>query len=229
MARAVKVEEHAVRRDAFVDAAAALIQSKGYERTSIQDVLDAVGASRGAFYHYFDSKQALLEAVIDRMGDAAIASLMSVLDDPALTAPAKLELVFSSIGRFKAERRDLVMAILEVWLSDDNAVVREKFRRFLMTRMAPLMGAIIGQGRREGSMVVDDPDDAALVVVSLVQALNEMAGHLFVAYQAGTQSIESIMRTFGAYTVALERVLPCRMTPSISSMNARCAGGSINP
>ena len=67
MARTLNPEVHAVRRDAFVDAAQRLIQARGYEQMSIQDVLDEVDASRGAFYHYFDSKAALLDAVVDRM------------------------------------------------------------------------------------------------------------------------------------------------------------------
>lgn len=207
MARTVNLEERAVRRDAFIDAAARLIQTKGYERMSIQDVLDDLDTSRGAFYHYFSSKEELLQAVIDRMGDAVIASLGAVLDDPETPAPRKIELVFSTIGRYKAERRELVLAILEVWLADDNALVREKFRRFGFARLTPVLSSIIRQGAREGSMTVDDPDDTALVVVSLVQGLNELAGQLFVAHHAGTASIESIMRTFGAYKVALERVL----------------------
>ena len=207
MARTVNVEERTVRRDAFVDAATKRIQAQGYERMSIQDVLDDVDASRGAFYHYFDSKQALLEAVIDRMGDAAIADLGGTLDDPDLAAPQKLELVFASIGSYKAARYDLVMAILEVWLSDDNAIVREKFRRYVATRMTPLLATIIRQGAREGSMAVDDPDDTARIVVSLVLGMNELAGHLFMAHQAGSASIESIVATFDAYTSALERIL----------------------
>jgi len=207
VARTVNVDERTVRRDAFVDAATKRIQTQGYERMSIQDVLDDVDASRGAFYHYFDSKQALLEAVIDRMGDAAIASLGGTLDDPDLAAPEKFELVFVSIGSYKAARYDLVMAILEVWLSDENAIVREKFRRDVATRMTPLLATIIRQGSGEGSMAVDDPEDTARIVMSLVLGVNELAGHLFVAHQAGTASIESIVATFGAYTAALERIL----------------------
>ena len=49
MARTLDPVAHAVRRDAFLDAAEALIRAKGYDEMSIQDVLDAVGASRGAF------------------------------------------------------------------------------------------------------------------------------------------------------------------------------------
>ena len=207
MARTVNVEERTIKRDVFVDVAARRIQSQGYARMSIQDVLDDVGASRGAFYHYFDSKQALLEAVIDRMGDAAIASMGGALDDPGSTAPQKFDLVFASIGSYKVARHDLVMAILDVWLSDENAIVREKFRRYVATRMTPLLASIIRQGACEGSMAVDDPDAAAIVVVTLILGVNELAGHLFVAHRAGTASIGSIVATFEAFRASVERIL----------------------
>src|SRR5579859_5252915 len=99
MPRTLNLAEHTVRKEAFVDAATRLMQTKGYERTSIQDILEELGASRGAFYHYFDSKQALLEAVIDRMVEAAMAAVAPVVDDPGLSATPKLERVFGGIGR----------------------------------------------------------------------------------------------------------------------------------
>src|SRR5256885_16974182 len=89
MARTVNAEVHTVRREAFVDAAERLMQTRGYEQMSVQDVLDDLGASRGAFYHYFDSKQALLEAVLDRMVDAGLGSVAPVVDDPTLAGPAQ--------------------------------------------------------------------------------------------------------------------------------------------
>ena len=62
-----------------MEAAQRLLQTKGYEAMSIQDLLQELGASRGAFYHYFDSKQALLEAVVDRITDAALANAAPVI------------------------------------------------------------------------------------------------------------------------------------------------------
>ena len=207
MARTLDPVTHTVRRDAFIETASRLIQTKGYERMSVQDVLDDLDVSRGAFYHYFDSKEALLEAVVDRMAEAVIANVGAVLDDPDMRAPQKLELLFSTIGRYKAARRDLVLAILDVWLSADNAIVREKVRRGTVPRIAPVLVAIIRQGVREGSMAVDDADEAALVVVALFQGLSEQAGDLFVAHAAGMASIDAVVRTYGAFTSALERVL----------------------
>src|SRR4249920_3724698 len=125
MARTLNPVAHAVRRDAFLDAAQRIIQTKGYEALSIQDVLDAVGSSKGAFYHYFDSKSALLEGVISRMVDAALAELGPIFNDPQLSAPQKLASFAAGLARFKAQRIDLLLAVIRVWLSDDNAIVRE--------------------------------------------------------------------------------------------------------
>ena len=100
MARTVNATLRTVRRDAFLDVAQRLVQAKGYEAMSIQDVLDELEASKGAFYHYFDSKQALLEAVVEHFAEVAIADLAPVLNNPNLPALRKLErkLSFHRIG-----------------------------------------------------------------------------------------------------------------------------------
>ena len=61
------VKEHAVRRNEILDLAQQLVYTKGYEQMTIQDILDGLQISKGAFYHYFDSKHAVLEAVVERM------------------------------------------------------------------------------------------------------------------------------------------------------------------
>jgi AcrR family transcriptional regulator len=207
MARTLDPAAHAVRRDTFLDAAQGLIQTKGYEQMSVQDVLAEVGTSKGAFYHYFDSKAALLEGVIDRMVVVATSTLQPLLDDPDRTALEKFNGMFQGLASWKTQRRDLLVAVLQTWLSDDNAIVREKFRAYVATRMSPFLAPIIRQGAGEGSMAVDDPEAAAVVVVSLVLGVNELASRLFVAHRAGTTSIESIIATFRAYAAALERIL----------------------
>lgn len=210
MARTLNRDAHAVRRDAFVDAALRLIQTKGYEQMSVQDLLDDLGASRGAFYHYFDSKAALLVAVIERMLDLGLAVMRPIAADPALRAPDKLAAVFSGIAAWKNARRDLMVRLLEVWLSDDNAIVREKYRRAMAARLTPMLAEIIRQGITEGTLSTRSPEDAARVLVSLLVGAQETAGELYMARQAGTVPLESVERIFGAYAEGYERILGAR-------------------
>jgi AcrR family transcriptional regulator len=207
MARTLNLEVHTVRRDAFIDVAQRLMQSKGWEQTSVQDVLDALEASRGAFYHYFDSKQALLEAVIERMVEQALAAVEPIVDDPELEAIEKLQGVFSTIGRWKTARKRLVLSLLTVWMSDDNAIVREKLRRTLVHRMEPTLAPIIRQGVEEGVFRTASPDQTAHVFVTLLLGLQDVATEVFLDRQAGRIEMADVERTFAGYAEAFERVL----------------------
>jgi AcrR family transcriptional regulator len=207
MARTVNVQVHKVRRDAFLDVAQRLIQTKGYEQMSIQDVLDELETSRGALYHYFDSKQALLDGVVDRFADGAMSAVAPILADPHLPALRKLEKVLGGIASFKAERKQLVLAIMEVWNSDGNALVREKLRRLAARRLEPILATVIRQGMDEGIVTSNSPDEMARVLMYLIQGYQELAGEHFLARQAGTISFEVVLRTYAAFTEAFERIL----------------------
>ncbi len=207
MPRTLNVEVHKVRRDAFLDVAQHLIQTKGYEQMSIQDVLDELEASRGALYHYFDSKQALLDGVVERFADNAMAVVAPILADPSLPALRKLERVLGGIARFKAEQKELVLAIMEVWSSDGNALVREKVRRLTASRLGPLLSMVIRQGVKEGTIISTSPDETARVIQFMMHGYQELAGQHFLARQAGMISFEDVLRNYAAFTEAFERIL----------------------
>jgi AcrR family transcriptional regulator len=207
MARTMNPTLHTVRRDAFLDVAQRLIQTKGYEAMSIQDLLDQLEASKGAFYHYFDSKLALLEAVIERFADTGMAGIPSILDDPELPALRKLERVFASIARFKAEQKEMVLAVMEVWKSDGNALAREKLRRLSASRLLPLLTVVVRQGVNEGTIHVASPDEATKVLVALMQGFQEIVADDFIARQAGTITFEHARRSVESFTDAFERIL----------------------
>lgn len=207
MARTVNATLHTVRRDAFLDVAQRLVETKGYEAMSVQDVLDALEVSKGAFYHYFDSKQGLLEAVVGRFADGAMAAISPILNDPNLPAIKKLERVFAGIARWKAERKELVLGIIEVWTSDSNAIVREKVRRMTVRLTVPLLSAVVRQGVEEGVFKVASADETATVLTSLMLGFQEQATHLFIARQANTVPYEVVERTIAGFTEAFERIL----------------------
>jgi AcrR family transcriptional regulator len=207
MARTRNPEAHTIRREAFVEAAQRLIQSRGFEQMSVQDVLDELEASRGAFYHYFDSKLALLEAVVDRLVDDGMALVEPILSDPTLSAIEKLHYVFAGIARWKSQRKELVLALVEVWMSDDNAIVREKVRHIRQTRLGPVLSVVIRQGVEEGLFTVTSPDDAATVLIAVLDGVSDAATHMFIARQANTIAYETVKRATASWTEAFERIL----------------------
>ena len=210
MARTLDPQAHATRRDVFLDVAQSLIMSRGYDRFSIQDIIDGAGASKGAFYHYFDSKDALLDAIVDRMADEGLARVQPLLDDERLTAPQKLQAVFGGIAAFKAERSDLIIGFIRVWASDDNVVVRERLRRQASQRQLHLLEGIVRQGIAEGSFTSRQPDRLARVLVGFIVGMGELAMELWIGRQDGATTFEEVRQTFDAYLEAFERIVGAR-------------------
>jgi AcrR family transcriptional regulator len=205
--RAVNANRHAARRDEFIDAGRRLIQTRGYEQFSIEELLAEVGASKGAFYHYFGSKQALLEAIIDRLVDTVLAAVTSVVNDDRLQAVEKVHMYFGMIASIKNEQREFLLELMKTWYSDDNAIVREKLRREQARRITPHLAAIIRQGVAEGSFMLADPDQMARVVLAMILDMGDEAGELFLKRQAGEVDYETVRRRFDTYQTALERIL----------------------
>ena len=104
MARILKEAEYNAKRNEILDYTMSLVYSKGYAQMTIQDILDGLHISRGAFYHYFDSKQALLEALVMRMAAAAVKEFQPILQDQNLTALQKFRGFFETSVRWKRQK-----------------------------------------------------------------------------------------------------------------------------
>ncbi len=85
----------------IIDVAFRLFMEKGYEYTSIQDIIDHLGGlSKGAIYHHFKSKEDILIAVTDKMTAESNRMLAVIRDRTDLNGKEKLKAIFKeSIGR----------------------------------------------------------------------------------------------------------------------------------
>ncbi|MCV7339965.1 hypothetical protein MHAE_05022 [Mycobacterium haemophilum DSM 44634] len=93
MARTVNVAEHTTRRDEILDAAQQLILSIGYERLTVQDILN-LQISKGAFYQYFDSKPTVIEALTTRLISDSEQALAPIVEMPGTAPVQKLQAFF---------------------------------------------------------------------------------------------------------------------------------------
>ena len=115
MARVVNQEVYELRRSKILEAAQRLVYTKGYDGMSIQDILTDQQISKGAFYHYFPSKQTLLEALIEQMAHQVLQLMTPIVQDGSLSAPEKLRRVFDIASRWKTERKKVLLSLVGVW------------------------------------------------------------------------------------------------------------------
>jgi AcrR family transcriptional regulator len=201
------IKEPTVRRNEILDAAQRLLFRKGYEQMTIQDILDDTHISRGALYHYFDSKQALLEGLIERTVEEGMQLIRPVLTNPELNALQKLQIYFDSAMRWKTTQKAMLIPILRIWYSDDNVLLRQKELVASKKIMAPMLTDVLRQGITEGLLATPHPEQMVEVLISLILGLSDALGELILAGQAGTADLGRVEATITAYTYSIERAL----------------------
>lgn len=207
MARMLNKEDYETRRSEILEAAQRLVYIKGYEQMSIQDILDELHISKGGFYHYFDSKQALLEALIERMAGQVIQLLNPLVQDSQIPAPDKLCRVFDTASRWKTNRKDVLLTLAKVWYADKNALLRLKSQAALLPQITPLITSIVIQGVGEGLFHTDYPEEASRIIFSLLQSFGDSMIPLMLEEKPQPDVLVRLEALSASHQDAVERVL----------------------
>jgi AcrR family transcriptional regulator len=203
MARVVDDELHESKRNAILDATERLLEAKGFERMSLADLLASLGMSKGAFYHYFESKQEVLVALVERRTAAVEARLRAIVEDRTLRARDKLLHHFAAVDDWKLAEGRVVSDVLRAWYTDDNVVVLDKLYVAGVERFAPLLAGIIDQGVGEGDFTTRYPKQAARMILCLRYDLGRALAHALTEKDSDT-SVASLVE---ATADAIERLL----------------------
>jgi AcrR family transcriptional regulator len=222
MARQVKPEEYAARRSEILDAALGLIREKGYQEMTIADLLGVLDISKGAFYHYFDSKRALLDGIVEMLNASASQTIDQVMADPSLDALARLRTYVLSAVDWKVSRSSDLTAIARIWRDENNAILRLRLAEASMNTLVPMVTAIIRQGRSEGVFDASHPEEAAVLIAGMGLNLADALVDAFSDPAAGERRAVLVE----AHLEALERILGAP-GGSVTSLASRLAEADI--
>lgn len=148
----------------ILDTAERLFMEKGYERASLQDIIDATGLSKGAIYHHFASKEDIFYSVCDRVGRSNGEMLAQIRDDPGLNGRDKLCAIFKA--SLQPERQNKMVRMMPYLLDNPKFLAVEM--RSIFTEAAPMfIEPIIRQGMADGSIQTDHPRELAEAMLVL--------------------------------------------------------------
>ena len=164
-----------LKRAAILDAAEKLFFEKGYDRTSVQDLLDALGMSKGGFYHYFDSKEAVLRAVSERRAEGRFERLSAELYAPRRGPIDRLNLLLGMANLFESEDARFAALMLRLCYVEGDASLRDHQRRILLDRLAPYVADVIDEGVRDGSFHTRHPGEVGGLLLLLACDVDDEA------------------------------------------------------
>lgn len=170
-----------VRKGELLDTAMRLFASKGYDNTSISDVIAAVGVSKGAFYHHFTSKEELLAGLAVRYSAQAARRAQSVLDDQSLDAFERLSIFLSRMRQSKLEDAAELHAAFAPVFRPENGQLYERTVVAVNAVIAPMLTRIIAEGITDRTFDTTDPKAAAEVILHTMSSTRPLVAALYCA------------------------------------------------
>jgi TetR/AcrR family transcriptional repressor of nem operon len=165
------------RRIQILDAAAALITERGFQQTSVDDLIECAGLSgKSHFYHYFKSKEELGYEVLGRQFDLVADKGLTILREPTLDPLERLNLFIDSIVAVYAEKETRCGSPFGL-LATEMAEKDEGFRLRIAQVFRGWSSQIQSLFEELGDQLTDDADPQRLArfVIATLEGATQMA------------------------------------------------------
>ncbi len=126
------------KRQELLDAAEKLFCQKGYEATSIQDVLNVTAMSKGGFYHHFAGKEEIFRGVCERRAQQGAGLVQQALAD-APFAMARINAVLHGAFSMNRDEQDLAAVLLPMMGRTEGRAVVLAYQEARMDAFQPLL------------------------------------------------------------------------------------------
>lgn len=156
-----------VRINEILDATEHLFATKGYHGTTICDIAKKMGVAQGMFYYYFNSKEEILEALLNRHTSAIISEIKAMLCSN-ITPPQKIDLMVS-ILLHNARYNDGLL--LDTLYDNQNLHIKDKLCRQFKHLLTPCLLKIIEEGVRTQNFHVLHPETTLDFILAIIELL----------------------------------------------------------
>ena len=211
-----------LKKQEILQTAEDLFCKKGYEETSVQDILDILHTSKGSFYHHFESKEYLLEAMCDRRAmliahqaeeeEQEVAARhhhnQAEEEERAFGKPiARLNSLLSGVFPLKDERLSFLMMILPVFSTRQGHSLRTRYCEALLSSFHEPVTRTLTECLADDSVNVYDPEITADICINTMNHLwCDLCDTIIRATAAG-EDMPDLARIIHQYRIITERIL----------------------
>lgn len=146
-------KEYTERKNEILDVAGRLFSTKGYDKCTVNDILNAVGIAKGTFYYYFKSKEEVLDSIIYRITELIVSKAKMVASNSELSPVMKILNIIISM-RVESEVDNELMEKIH---KPENALMHQKSLNQIVTSVTPILSEVVNEGINQGIFKSDFP------------------------------------------------------------------------
>ena len=155
------VKEATERRNEILDVAEELFVTKGYDKTSTNDILDRVGIARGTLYYHFKSKEDILNAMIERINTSLIARAQTIASDASIPV---IDRFVMTIAGLKVDS-EIGQEIIDQVHKPQNALMHQKMQKNLIEGIVPVIVRLVEEGKSQGIFNMNYPAETIEMLI----------------------------------------------------------------
>lgn len=156
------------RRSEIVAAATAAFAERGIANTAVSDIVKAAGVAQGTFYLYFKSKDDVVVAAAERIGDIMVDGIERAVAMPDRSAVVKFLALVDQLSNFTSAPD--ASELIEIMHLEGNRALHDRLTEQLTPRFVSIIERVINQGLTEGVFAVPDARVAAWFVLGGLQS-----------------------------------------------------------
>lgn len=151
--------------DQILDALKHLLENKDIQTISVNEIAQAAGIAKGSIYYYFPSKEAIMDALVERNYEKPMETAKNLAKQTNISPFTRMAMIFQACRNSSVEflRQNAKTAENKM---PDTLLLHQKYLNHLVTELKPILTAIIEQGIEKGDIHFDHP--AALAEIVLI-------------------------------------------------------------
>ena len=159
------------KKEQILDMSFSLFLEKGYDNTSISDILSKLDIARGTLYYHFESKEAIMDAIIERTAKKIVEEAKAIALQKGLSVHEKIFLLFYESSMRRLSGGELMIDYLN---QPQNALFHEKSNRAFIQKISPILGDIISEGVKEGIFDNAFPYESAELILAMIMGFMDV-------------------------------------------------------
>ena len=148
----------------ILDVSTSRFSEKGYDDTSLQDIINETKLSKGAIYHHFGSKEDILKAIFHRLGNENAEIFAKIRDDSRLSGIEKLRKIFQT-AVFHSNQS--VLLTVSPCLLNNPRFLAMQIEQIYELIAPQFVEPILTEGVKDGSINIENPHEIAEAIMIL--------------------------------------------------------------
>lgn len=161
------VKEHDERKNEIIDTAAALFIVKGYDQCSVNDILNSIGIAKGTFYHYFKSKEEVLDAAVNKMSVQILTHVQEIAAKKEIPPLDRIIQVLLAARVTDHTEKTLIQEMHKM----QNALLHQKTLVTIIKALTPVFTEIVREGNVSGIFQCKYPEECTQILLSAALTL----------------------------------------------------------